>query len=124
MGRAAVDSNQVFIDGLKVPLEDRIGDLRRVVVKLIDSVPLTLGEVAEIGFVRVKLNELGGASVSLGNNYITWQVPLDEGEDLYDLARMALNIENELSAIWPVHGETVTINRPRKIEHVEVDGAA
>ena len=26
MGRAAVDSNQVFIDGLEVPVEDRIGD--------------------------------------------------------------------------------------------------
>jgi acyl-CoA dehydrogenase len=26
MGRKAVDSNQVFIDGLKVPLEDRIGE--------------------------------------------------------------------------------------------------
>ncbi|HEX2150775.1 MAG TPA: acyl-CoA dehydrogenase family protein, partial [Stellaceae bacterium] len=26
MGRAAVDSNMVFIDGLKVPLEDRIGE--------------------------------------------------------------------------------------------------
>ena len=25
-GQAAVDSNQVFIDGLKVPLEDRIGE--------------------------------------------------------------------------------------------------
>src|SRR5437879_8375200 len=26
MGRKAVDTNQVFIDGLKVPLEDRIGE--------------------------------------------------------------------------------------------------
>jgi acyl-CoA dehydrogenase len=26
MGRAAVDSNQMFIDGLEVPIEDRIGD--------------------------------------------------------------------------------------------------
>jgi len=26
MGRKAVDSNQVFIDGLRVPVEDRIGD--------------------------------------------------------------------------------------------------
>jgi acyl-CoA dehydrogenase len=26
MGRKAVDSNQVFIDGLQVPVEDRIGD--------------------------------------------------------------------------------------------------
>ena len=26
MGRHAVDSNALFIDGLKVPLEDRIGD--------------------------------------------------------------------------------------------------
>ena len=26
MGRKAVDSNQVFIDGLKVPVEDRIGE--------------------------------------------------------------------------------------------------
>jgi acyl-CoA dehydrogenase len=26
MGRAAVDSNQVFIDGLEIPVEDRIGD--------------------------------------------------------------------------------------------------
>ncbi len=26
MGRAAVDSNQLFIDGLEVPIEDRIGD--------------------------------------------------------------------------------------------------
>ena len=26
MGRKAVDSNQLFIDGLRVPLEDRIGD--------------------------------------------------------------------------------------------------
>ena len=26
MGRKAVDSNTVFIDGLKVPVEDRIGE--------------------------------------------------------------------------------------------------
>ena len=26
MGRKAVDSNQVFIDGLRIPIEDRIGE--------------------------------------------------------------------------------------------------
>ena len=26
MGRKAVDSNQVFIDGLRIPVEDRIGE--------------------------------------------------------------------------------------------------
>ena len=71
-----------------------------------------------------KLNEMGAATVALGSDHIIWTVQLDAGEDLYDMARMTLELENELNAMWPMYGETVTIGRPRKIEHVEVDGAA
>jgi acyl-CoA dehydrogenase len=37
MGRAAVDSNQVFIDGLDVPVEDRIGDEGRGFEYILDG---------------------------------------------------------------------------------------
>lgn len=37
MGRAAVDSNQVFIDGLEIPIEDRVGEEGRGFEYLLDS---------------------------------------------------------------------------------------
>ncbi len=53
MGRAAVDSNALFIDGLKVPLEDRIGEEGKGFRYILDSLNperiLTASEAVGIG---------------------------------------------------------------------------
>jgi acyl-CoA dehydrogenase len=53
MGRAAVDSNTVFIDGLPIPLEDRIGEEGRGFRYILDSLNperiLTAAEAVGIG---------------------------------------------------------------------------
>jgi len=57
MGRAAVDSNELFIDGLKVPLEDRIGEEGKGFHYLLDGLnPERILVAAEaVGIGRVAL---------------------------------------------------------------------
>src|SRR3546814_16816074 len=52
MGRKAVDSNQVFIDGLKVPMEDRIGEEGRAfdyILNGMNTERILIASEAEIG---------------------------------------------------------------------------
>src|SRR5262249_61540972 len=53
MGRAAVDSNSVFIDGLPIPVEDRIGEEGKGFRYILDSLNperiLTAAEAVGIG---------------------------------------------------------------------------
>ena len=58
MGRAAVDSNQIFIDGLEVPEDDRIGEENKGFYYLLDSLnPERILIAAEaLGIGRSALN--------------------------------------------------------------------
>ena len=71
MGRKAVDSNQVFIDGLRVPVEDRIGEEGKGFRYLLDSLN------PERILVAAEAIGLGKAALKKAANYARERVVFD-----------------------------------------------
>ena len=80
MGRAAVDSNQIFIDGLEVSEDDRIGDENKGFYYLLDSLnPERILIAAEaLGIGRSALNR----AVDYANNRIIFDRPIGKNQSI------------------------------------------
>ena len=80
MGRAAVDSNQIFIDGLEVPEDDRIGEENKGFYYLLDSLnPERILIAAEaLGIGRSALNR----AVDYANNRIIFDRPIGKNQSI------------------------------------------
>ena len=80
MGRAAVDSNQIFIDGLQVPEDDRIGQENRGFYYLLDSLnPERILIAAEaLGIGRSALNR----AVDYALNRIIFDRPIGKNQSI------------------------------------------
>ena len=80
MGRAAVDSNAVFIDGLEVPVEDRIGEEGKGFRILLDSLnPERILNAAEtIGIGRRALSK----AVNYANERVVFGRPIGKNQSI------------------------------------------
>ena len=80
MGRAAVDSNQIFIDGLEVPEDDRIGEENKGFYYLLDSLnPERILIAAEaLGIGRSALNR----AVDYATNRIIFDRPIGKNQSI------------------------------------------
>ena len=80
MGRAAVDSNQIFIDGLEVSEDDRIGEENKGFYYLLDSLnPERILIAAEaLGIGRSALNR----AVDYANNRIIFDRPIGKNQSI------------------------------------------
>ncbi|MFL2627111.1 MAG: acyl-CoA dehydrogenase family protein [Dehalococcoidia bacterium] len=80
MGRAAVDSNQIFIDGLEVPEDDRIGEENKGFYYLLDSLnPERILIAAEaLGIGRSALNR----AVDYAMNRIIFDRPIGKNQSI------------------------------------------
>ena len=92
MGRAAVDSNQIFIDGLEVPEDDRIGEENKGFYYLLDSLnPERILIAAEaLGIGRSALNR----AVDYATNRIIFDRPIGKNQSIqHPLAENWIELE-------------------------------
>ena len=95
MGRKAVDSNQVFIDGLKVPVEDRIGEEGRGFEYILHGMNperiLIAGEAVGLGQAALE------RAVKYANERIVFERPIGQNQAIqHPLAQSWM----ELEAAW------------------------
>ena len=95
MGRKAVDSNQLFIDGLKVPLEDRIGEEGRGFEYILHGMNperiLIAGEAVGLGQAALE------RAVKYANERIVFDRPIGQNQAIqHPLAQSWM----ELEAAW------------------------
>ena len=95
MGRKAVDSNQLFIDGLKVPVEDRIGEEGRGFEYILHGMNperiLIAGEAVGLGQAALE------RAVKYANERIVFERPIGQNQAIqHPLAQSWM----ELEAAW------------------------
>ena len=99
MGRKAVDSNQVFIDGLCVPLEDRIGEEGEGFACILHGMnPERILIAAEaIGLGRAALRRATGYA----NERVVFGRPIGQNQSIqHPLAQCWMNLEAAELMVW------------------------
>jgi acyl-CoA dehydrogenase len=92
MGRSAVDSNQIFIDGLEIPVEDRIGDEGRGFEYILHGLnPERILVAAEaVGLGRAAL----GRAAAYAKERIVFDRPIGQNQAIqHPLARAWIELE-------------------------------
>jgi acyl-CoA dehydrogenase len=99
MGRKAVDSNQVFIDGLEIPVEDRLGEEGRGFRAIIDGFNperILMGAEA-IGLGRAAL----GRAVAYARERIVFDRPIGQNQGIqHPLAQRWMELEAADLMMW------------------------
>ena len=99
MGRAAVDSNQVFIDGLEVPVEDRIGEEGqgfRYILEGMNPERVLIGSEA-IGLGRAALDR----AATYARERIVFDRPIGQNQGIpHPLAERGIELEAAELLVW------------------------
>src|SRR2546428_12437339 len=114
LGRAAVDSNEIFIDGLEVPEENVVGEVGDGFYHILDSLnpERVLTGIEAVGIGRAAL----GRAVEYAKQRIVFDRPIGQNQAIADPLAMAWAKLEAAEAMCPKAGALLDPGQPCRAE--------